>query len=625
MHRESEAVLRKRKRIIVLFVFTIVIPSILLGIFAYRSLENESLLMKQSAKEEQAALLRSISEGVESTIGEAERSFEELIRSHRGSPESIATSEWKKLASEQALVKQPFLIRSNGAIVFVGASPLFELAPSPPRTYSKAQFRDSLFQRADRFELVEKDYLAAAEIYQRLLLATRDDYLKAELLIRVARCYKNASELRKASTAYETLSKSFPHQRTISGIPYRVAAVLEQSDLFRSMADDSSATQQLLALFEELIQPKWLMEKEQWLSFVTEIESRLRRILTGKQIQASKAGQHWLQLKNRMKQKMNETERLLLLMRDVIPFTEQARGESGTPGFYRVSRVALGESFLLTSLRLQNTGEAIPWVAAGFEINEKVMRHKLLPDFLSPIRLRGDLACTIQDQQGNVVWGEAALTRKNPSMTRSFASNVPPWTIKLYEQNPEFREMLFESRKSVYLWAIILVAGALVLGTVMTIRLLARELELAKLQGDFVSTVSHEFRSPLTAISQVVEMLERRRLISKDRQQKYYGAIKEETQRLIRMVDNILSVARIEVAQKEYEFKFVDPRGVIVEALEHFQNRTMRNGIQLNTTLPGSLPSIRADRTSLLEALLNLLDNAVKYSTESKRIDLSAS
>ncbi len=620
MKRKTQLSLRKRKRIVILFVLTIVIPSIVLGVFALRSLENESLLMQKSFEEEQAALLNSITIGLESSLEEAERSFEKFLQSSK----LPLQSEWKKFMAELSLIKLPFLLKQNGEVTFPAAKPLFVLVPSTSPVPQSIQVRDTLFQQAEHHELQEKDYLRAAEKYRILLEKTRSRPLQAELLIRIARCYKNIPDLQNALSTYQTLSKNFSLEQTNSGIPYRVAAMLEESDLLHALGKDSIAAYTLLTLFQELLEPIWLMEKEQLLHFIAEIESRISNLREkNRPAHTKEFEQLWQDTKDLAKKKVRETERLLLLAKDVIPFVEQARGESGTSGFYRASRTTGGEIFLVTSLRLKKLGEAGQFSAAGFEIDENVLRYKILPELLSPLRQRGDIVCAVQDQQGNLLLGEASLSTKEPAMRRQFEGNVPPWTVNLYQQNPELLEVLFEGKRSVYLWAIILVVGALVFGTVITIRLFAREWELEKLQADFVSSVSHEFRSPLTAISQVIDMLERGRLLSKDRRQRYYEAIKEETQRLARMVENTLNVSKMEEGRKEYEFETLDIRAIIREAVEHFQHQKARNNIRLFASIPKTLPTVRADRTSLLEALLNLLDNAVKYSGDSKRIDLS--
>jgi len=131
---------------------------------------------------------------------------------------------------------------------------------------------------------------------------------------------------------------------------------------------------------------------------------------------------------------------------------------------------------------------------------------------------------------------------------------------------------------------------------------------VARLKSDFVSTVSHEFRSPLTAIRQLSELLQRGRVPTEEKRQEYYGLISRESGRLSRLVENLLDFSRMEDGRKQYHFDRLDTADWLRELASGFE----RPNVTLS--IPPELPPIMGDRVALTSAVDNLLDNAVKYS-----------
>jgi len=148
--------------------------------------------------------------------------------------------------------------------------------------------------------------------------------------------------------------------------------------------------------------------------------------------------------------------------------------------------------------------------------------------------------------------------------------------------------------------------------------------ELDRLKSDFVSTVSHEFKSPLTAIRQFAELLRDGLVPSQVRRQQYYDAIVEESDRLTHLVDTILDVARIEAGRKHYAFAETDVRPLFVEVIEQYRRQAAQRGFRIEVELADDLPLLQADGEALMQAVSNLLDNAVKYSGEAKGIAVTA-
>lgn len=158
----------------------------------------------------------------------------------------------------------------------------------------------------------------------------------------------------------------------------------------------------------------------------------------------------------------------------------------------------------------------------------------------------------------------------------------------------------------------------LVGGILSMYRNVSREMELAKLKADFVSNVSHELRTPLALIRLYAETLELGRLPNADKQRGYHRIIREESERLTALINNVLDFSRIEAGRKEYDFQETDLRELVRETLESYRYQIEQQGFTFEEKIADDLPTVRVDRESIARSLLNLVNNSIKYSADEK-------
>jgi signal transduction histidine kinase len=167
--------------------------------------------------------------------------------------------------------------------------------------------------------------------------------------------------------------------------------------------------------------------------------------------------------------------------------------------------------------------------------------------------------------------------------------------------------------------------GVVLIGaTFFGLRYTVRQLELAQLKSSFVSNVSHELKTPIALIRLAVETLEMRRFSSQEDLQRFLGSISREAMRLNQLVDNILDFARLEAGKKVFQFAPVQMLDVVRETVDSFRPRLEDQGFKLEVHLPDELPMVRGDGAALAQCLLNLLDNAMKYSRTRREVTVSA-
>ena len=168
------------------------------------------------------------------------------------------------------------------------------------------------------------------------------------------------------------------------------------------------------------------------------------------------------------------------------------------------------------------------------------------------------------------------------------------------------------------------VLGALCLlmlgGIWLTYRNVYREMNLARLKSDFVANVSHELRTPLALIRLYAETLELGRLTAKEKYQEYFRIIREESERLTALINNILDFSRIEAGRKEYEFKETNLAELVRSTLDSYRFQIEQNGFALEENISNDVPPVAVDREAIARSLLNLVNNALKYSKDQKHI-----
>jgi len=171
------------------------------------------------------------------------------------------------------------------------------------------------------------------------------------------------------------------------------------------------------------------------------------------------------------------------------------------------------------------------------------------------------------------------------------------------------------------------VLGALSLfmigGILLTYRNISREMKLAKLKSDFVANVSHELRTPLALIRLYAETLELGRLNSKEKYQEYFRIIREESERLTALINNILDFSRIEAGRKEYEFKETNLAELVRSTLESYRFQIEQHGFSFEENISNDVPPVTVDREAIARSLLNLVNNALKYSRDKKYIGVN--
>ena len=214
-------------------------------------------------------------------------------------------------------------------------------------------------------------------------------------------------------------------------------------------------------------------------------------------------------------------------------------------------------------------------------------------------------------------WGDG-----KPEAERVFQWVFPGLTAAIKYQGTTVSDMV--SRFLRYNYLVLTALSLLMIGGIwLTYRNVSREMNLARLKSDFVANVSHELRTPLALIRLYAETLELGRLSAKEKYQEYFRIIREESERLTALINNILDFSRIEAGRKEYEFKETDLAELVHSTLESYRFQIQQNGFAFEENISADIPPVNVDRETIARSLLNLVNNALKYSKDDKYIGVS--
>ena len=423
----------------------------------------------------------------------------------------------------------------------------------------------AVFAEGEALEHRRSDWAAAALAYEKLTRSPEDD-VRAGAFLRLGRVLRKQGDLRAATRAYQRLAAF--GQRRIGSTPAEFIGLYEQ----QAIARESGKANDLRV-----------------------------RLLRG----------------------LNEGE--WQLTRGVADFYREELGATAHPANWdladAVHRVwTENESrWPLRGQRVFNDGERTVFVVFRANPPNFAMMAAFF-DAFAPWPKKADAQWRLADSDGRWLAGERGSLEA--ATTPVLVGAGYPWTLHVapggWQKETGDRRMTLVAMMAVmlvFLW------GA----TYFMAHAIRREAAVARLQSDFVAAVSHEFRSPLTTIRQMTEMLELGRVGSDERRQNYYRVLAGEATRLQRLVETLLNFGRMEAGAARYQLTDVDAAAFVRNVVRDLEPAARDAGKRIEFTTSDRDLFIRADESALSVALRNLIDNAIKYSPDAPeiRVDLS--
>ena len=256
----------------------------------------------------------------------------------------------------------------------------------------------------------------------------------------------------------------------------------------------------------------------------------------------------------------------------------------------------------------------------GFSVNSEIFIKENLSQKIQQITQENFVIACTRGSTENIIYSTGQFNFKNEN------SSLALWLFPEYKISIQLKgetiSILAKNRLFNSIFILIVLTLVLIAGLFFVFRIIKKEVKLAQIKSDFVSNVSHELRTPLALISMYSETLEMGRINSDEKRNEYYKIISNETNRLSRIVNSILNFSKIEAGKRKYSFEKSDLNDIVTEALSSYEHQLKNEGFICRLNVDKELPLISADKEALSEAIINLIDNSIKYSTDKKQIDI---
>lgn len=261
--------------------------------------------------------------------------------------------------------------------------------------------------------------------------------------------------------------------------------------------------------------------------------------------------------------------------------------------------------------------------ASGFLIDEQLFVEDIVGPRLQIISRDQFVLSVFDKTSGNAVYstllGDTATV--NAALLTKDLWIFPNYVLGIRTQGPSLHQVVQE-RTTTNLFLLLGLDIILIVALVLAFRSVKKEVQLAQNKADFVSNVSHEIRTPLALISMFAETLEMGRLQSEEKKREYYTIISKETQRLTGIVNKILNFSQTEAGKKNLHVERVDLSKELKGMLGTYDFHLKSKGFNYELE-EGKEIHVLADKEAFIEMVINLIDNAVKYSSDYKRIEIT--
>ena len=440
--------------------------------------------------------------------------------------------------------------------------------PYYPISDTGTEVPPEIFAAAEAQEFREGSLSKAMAIYGGLA-NNGSNAQRAAALMRLARCLRKQNQMQEALRTYARLAAL--GGTTVAGVPAEIMATHERIAVWKAVGEEASARREAASLSAMLEAGRFPI-------------SRATFDFYNRSAAPPVAGSD-----------------LARAVEEFWPLWNQKPAGRAT--------VKLGDRSFVAVWRQSATGTA---AVAG---NVEAM---LTPVFSAARNLH--LRMTLEDQSGQFLAGEEAASGERS--IKSFRETGLPWSIQAAPADGDAAHQVWESRRNFFAAGFGLMAAVIMAAAYFVFRAVHRELAVARLQSDFVSAVSHEFRTPLAAICHMAEMLAEGGAPG-DRLPQYYKALAKESRRLHSMVESLLDFGRMASGQRTYHMEETSASALAREVVDEFRERAGGGPYRLAIETTEDPFVVRADHEAIALALRNLVDNALKYSPESSPVEIS--
>jgi signal transduction histidine kinase len=210
-----------------------------------------------------------------------------------------------------------------------------------------------------------------------------------------------------------------------------------------------------------------------------------------------------------------------------------------------------------------------------------------------------------------------------PIASARLPHGFPEGRVELFFADGDIFNKTAGRQIAAYIWTAVLVILILVVVGILAFSAVGRQIRLNRMKNDFIATVSHELKTPLASMRVLVDTLLEGRVRNEEHAEEYLRLVSRENERLTRMIENFLSFSRMERNRNAFDLEPASPPAIVEDAVESVSTKYKACGCRLDTEVGENLADVPADHDAIVTVLINLLDNACKYTADDKRVRLA--
>ena len=576
--------MRPRRLLVLSLTITVVLIA-LLAWFAWRATELDRNLVEQRIQER----LEAAADGMASTLVSGVADFEDQLRTvlALGEEQDRAAARMRADAlPEDSLI---LFFRSRSLEAFPGSRLLYSpfLEPQPP------QVPPGIFGTAEQLEFRAGRLEGAASMLRRLI-DTPNRAVRGGALFRLGRVLHKSGDLEGAVAAYGALAGL--DATLVEGLPAALLAGFNRNRVIEELGRRDEVRGEAAKLLNDLRTPRWNLSTAAYTFYRTETERWLKPAERGEAHEGS----------------VGASEALAAAV-DTMWRDHQA-GRRLAEGVQREILWSHGHPFVVLRVNLEDATAAL--IGGSRFVSEQWLGN------LEPMVSRQGLELALTDAAtGELAFG--SQSGAGPQATRTPADTSLPWSIRVASVDVQAERARLQSRRTVTFVGVAIAVVVLLTSSYFVFRSVSREMQVARLQSDFVAAVSHEFRSPLTSIRHLTELLATDRVPDEPARRKFYGVLASESARLQRLVEQLLDFRRLGSRTFRLKREPIDPGSWLRGVAADFRNEITARGRDLELTINGTGGEgqvLIGDHEALSLAVHNLLENAVNYSPDCKTV-----
>jgi signal transduction histidine kinase len=530
----------------------------------------------------------------------------------------------KKIESENPAFRKLFLISADGDLITSSVSLGWnDRSILTPLMNSKAA---ASFSNAEKSEFINRNLTESARLYSEALAFLSSPQERALLFSRIGRCYFKLGEYKNAIDEYKKMLDLENKTIKIGNIPAAVIALSQIADSYEAMKAYEEQYNILLELYQHLLDQPWDLAGGDYLYYLKSVSEKIHN--SGIPVSnVNSAVRNVEDLLIREEKLLKEIRFIEFIDQDILPAIESElrKGSPSELKSHYISREVNDSTFQLSYFKLPAAFQHSQLSALGYQFEKEYILSNLFHEVLASVEFGKDILVGILDQNDSVLYIQDEHQLPEYLVTAGFSQQFAGWKVAMFDPDGKSIEQLTGKEKRLYLMLFAGIIVVMLIGIILMVRAVIHESEISRLKSEFVSNVSHELKTPLALIRMFGETLDSGIVTDEKKRRKFYSIIRKESERLTHLINNVLDFSRMDAGVKEYNFRETDLVEVVRNSLEVYKFQISDNGFNIESDLPDESINLKIDRDAISQVLLNLLNNAVKYSDKGKYIGIKVS